>query len=410
MTNRIKDRIVDLRRVRAGDLIPNPKNWRLHPKAQAEAMRGVLAEIGMADALLVRETPAGLMLIDGHLRADLIPDEQVPVLVLDLTESEADMLLATLDPLAAMAEASKDKLEELLRSIQTESDPLKDLLDDIAKRNKILLPPDIADPGAQIDQAEELQQKWGTEYGQLWQIGRHRLLCGDATNAEDVARVLDGHVPLLMVTDPPYGVGYEPNWRNVGASEGWLHYANGEPAYAASRVGKPANDDRVDWSDAWRLFPGDVAYTWSPGGDHVILTGAALQGAGFEIRNQIIWRKSNFPLSRGHYTYQHEPCWYGVKKGRQAHWIGDHNASTVWDITLDRNVAGGHSTQKPLECMARPIRNHEGDVYDPFLGSGTTMVAAEQLGRTCYAMEIEPKYVAVCLERLSKMGLDARLF
>ena len=398
----IKDRILDLQRIRAGDLIPNPKNWRLHPKAQVEAMRGILREIGIADALLVRETPDGLMLIDGHLRAGIMPDETVPVLVLDLDEAEADMLLATLDPLAAMAEASKDKLEALLQSIQTGSDPVRAFLADIAQRNKILLPPSVADPGAQIDQAEELQQKWGTEYGQLWQIGRHRLLCGDATNAEDVARVLDGNIPLLMVTDPPYGVEYDPNWRNEAATKGQL-------SYAAIRVGQFKNDDRQDWSDAWRLFPGDVVYTWSPPGDHIILTGAALQGAGYEIRNQIIWRKSNFPISRGHYTYQHEPCWYAVKKGRQSHWIGDHNASTVWDINLDQNVVGGHSTQKPLECMAKPIRNHEGDVYDPFLGSGTTMVAAEQLGRTCYSLELEPKYVAVCLERLSKMGLEAQL-
>jgi DNA modification methylase len=136
--------------------------------------------------------------------------------------------------------------------------------------------------------------------------------------------------------------------------------------------------------------------------------GVALQKAGFEIRYQIMWRKPHFPVSRGHYTYQHEPCWYGVRKGRQSHWIGDHNASTVWDITLDKNVAGGHSTQKPLECMARPLRNHEGDVYEPFAGSGTTIVAAEQLGRRCYALEIEPAYVAICLERLSKMGCECR--
>lgn len=115
----LKDRVIGLRRVRAGDLIPNPKNWRTHPKAQQDAMKGVLAEIGMADALLVRETPDGLMLIDGHLRADIISDEQVPVLVLDLDEAEADMLLATLDPLAAMAEASRGKLEELLNSLQS---------------------------------------------------------------------------------------------------------------------------------------------------------------------------------------------------------------------------------------------------------------------------------------------------
>jgi DNA modification methylase len=205
-----------------------------------------------------------------------------------------------------------------------------------------------------------------------------------------------------MVTDPPYGVNYDPNWRNEAAEAGHL-------AYAASRIGTVDNDDRVDWSEAYELFPGDVAYTWSPGGDPVILTGLALQKVGFQIRNQIIWCKPHFPISRGAYTYQHEPCWYGVKKGRKAHWIGDGTASTRWDIALDKNVEGGHSTQKPLECMARPIRNHEGDVYDPFLGSGTTLIAADQLNRKCYGIEISPAYVAVVLQRATDAGMTCKM-
>jgi DNA modification methylase len=303
---------------------------------------------------------------------------------------------------AQWGEWQEDDLAALLYGLQQEGSAL-DLLgfedDEIARLLDSVgaFGEPAEDPGAQIDRAAELQEKWQTARGQLWEIGRHRLLCGDSTSAEDVARLLDGNVPALMVTDPPYGVEYEAEWREV------LSHADGR------RAGHVANDDRVDWTEAWRLFPGDVAYTWSPGGDHVILTGYALQQAGYEIRNQIIWRKPHFPISRGHYTYQHEPCWYGVKKGRTAHWIGDHNASTVWDIPLDKNVEGGHSTQKPLECMARPIRNHEGDVYEPFAGSGTTIVAAEHLERACYGMEIHPPYVAVALERLAGMGLTPRL-
>lgn len=262
--------------------------------------------------------------------------------------------------------------------------------------------PPADDPGAQIDRAEELREKWGVNTGDLWKLGEHRLVCGDCTDAAVVARVMGGEKAALMVTDPPYGVEYDPNWRNEAAEKGLI-------SYAARRVGKVTNDDRVDWSEAYRLFTGDVAYTWSPPGDPVILTGQALQGAGFEIRNQIIWRKPHLPISRGHYSYQHEPCWYGVKKGGTAHWIGGFSASTVWDISLDKNVEGGHSTQKPLECMARPIRNHEGDVYDPFLGSGTTMVAAQRLGRRCFGIEIDPGYCAVVLERMSGLGITPEL-
>ena len=266
----------------------------------------------------------------------------------------------------------------------------KDELDTMLAELK--LNDNVNDAEPQVDRAEELRQKWQVESGQLWQLGEHRLICGDCTDAAVVARVLQGEKPMLMVTDPPYGVNYDPNWRNEAAEKGFL-------SFAPRRTGIVTNDDRIDWSDAYALFPGDVIYTWSPPGDHIILTGLALQKAGFQIRNQIIWVKPHFPISRGHYTYQHEPCWYGVRKGAQAHWIGEKNASTTWKISLDKNVDGGHSTQKPLDCMKIPIANHQGDVYEPFLGSGTTLIACEQLGRRCRAVEISPGYVAVALER-----------
>lgn len=257
------------------------------------------------------------------------------------------------------------------------------------------------DPGAQVDRAEELRQKWQTERGQLWQIGRHRLLCGDSTSTEDVARLLDGAKPLLMATDPPYGVEYDANWRNEAADKGLI-------AHADRRVGVVANDDRVDWSAAYELFPGDVAYVW-----HAMLNATevdvSISASGFEVRAEIVWSKPRFVISRGHYHAQHESCWYAVRRNATAHWVGDHSQTTLWEIALDQNTAGGHSTQKPVECMARPIRNHEGDVYDPFVGSGTTIVAAEQEGRAAYALDIEPRYCAVTLERLAGMGLEPRL-
>jgi len=125
----IRNRVKSLRMVPASDLRPNPKNWRTHPKAQQDALRGVLSEIGLADACLARELPDGsLMLIDGHLRAETLGDGDVPVLILDVNEAEADKLLATLDPLAAMAESDAIKLDELLRSIDTGSEALQQLI------------------------------------------------------------------------------------------------------------------------------------------------------------------------------------------------------------------------------------------------------------------------------------------
>jgi DNA modification methylase len=222
-------------------------------------------------------------------------------------------------------------------------------------------------------------------------LGRHRLLCGDATSAADVARLLDGARPHLMTTDPPYGVNYDPEWRNeAGVS-------------ATMRTGKVANDDRADWREAWALFPGDVAYVWHAG-VHARTVIESLEAAGFVIRSQIIWAKSRFVLGRGDYHWQHEPCLYAVRKGATGHWQGARDQATLWPISAggDEDEATIHGTQKPVECMRRPIVNNSapGDaVYEPFCGSGSTIIAAETTGRACFAMEIDPRYVDVAIRR-----------
>ncbi len=147
----IRDRVRELRRVRAGDLTPNPKNWRTHPKAQADALRGILAEVGYADALLARELPDGsLILVDGHLRAETTPEQEVPVLVLDIDEAEADKLLLSLDPLAALAETNAVALDQLLREVDTGSEGLQEMYAELAEAAKLYdvdeaAPPELAD-------------------------------------------------------------------------------------------------------------------------------------------------------------------------------------------------------------------------------------------------------------------------
>lgn len=180
--SKIRDRIKSLRRVRAGDLKPNPRNWRMHPEAQKEAMAGVLTEIGYADACLARELPDGsLELVDGHLRAGLDPDQKVPVLILDLDEDEATKLLTVLDPLASMAEADEEALASLLAEIETESAGLEAMLAELAAEHGIEgdEPAVVEEVEPQIDRAAELQEKWGTELGQLWVVKSNWYKCPD---------------------------------------------------------------------------------------------------------------------------------------------------------------------------------------------------------------------------------------
>jgi hypothetical protein len=174
-------------------------------------LRGLLDEIGYADVLLVRELlDGGMMIIDGHLRADSDPNAFVPVLVLDLNEAEGDKLLLTLDPLAAMAESDAERIKALLETVHTDSGAVEELLKRIAGDQlwEHIHPRDIVDPPAQIDRAGEFQKKWGTKTGQLYQIGPHSLVCGDSTKPEDVARVINGERAVLFATDPLYAVGY----------------------------------------------------------------------------------------------------------------------------------------------------------------------------------------------------------
>jgi DNA modification methylase len=223
-------------------------------------------------------------------------------------------------------------------------------------------------------------------YGRFWRLGRHRLVCGDCTDPVIVAQALAGATPRLMVTDPPYGVSYDPSWREDPRLKPFVGERRAK--YATGRI---RNDDRAEWSAAWELFPGDVAYVWHSALHHGE-TERGLNSAGFGVRSQIIWDKGRLIISRGHYHWRHESCLYAVRKGRTAGWTGDRRQVTVWDIPHRRNDSG-HPTQKPIDCMLRPMLNHTsiGDVvYDPFVGSGTTLLAAEQSGRSCVAIEIDP--------------------
>ncbi len=251
-------------------------------------------------------------------------------------------------------------------------------------------PEGLTDP----DEVPDVPDEPVSRPGDVWVMGNHRLMCGDSTVATDVERLLGKVKPHLMVTDPPYGVEYDADWRNKAKR------ADGTPI-GASAVGAVLNDDRADWREAWALFPGDVAYVWCAGTkSHIVAL--SLEACGFSMRSMIVWAKSQFSIGRSHYHEQKEPCWYAVKSGGTGHWNGDRKQSTLWQIDKPRKSETGHSTQKPVECMKRPIENNSSPgqaVYEPFSGSGTTIIAAEMTGRCCYAMELNPEYVDVAVKR-----------
>jgi DNA modification methylase len=247
------------------------------------------------------------------------------------------------------------------------------------------------------DSVPEVPDQPVTRPGDIWILEEHRVGCGDSTSKADVEPMLAGSQPHLMVTDPPYGVGYDPSWRaRRGVGSGKL------------AQGKVLNDDRADWRQAYALFTGDVDYVWH-GALHGDVVAADLAACGLQRRAQIVWVKQHFTLSRGHYHWRHENCWYAVREGKAGHWQGDRTQTTVWEIpnnnsfgNRQREQSWGHGTQKPVECMRRPIVNHSRPgqlVYDPFLGAGTSLIAAEMTGRLCFGLEVSPAYVDVILRR-----------
>jgi DNA modification methylase len=374
---------------------PDPANVRKHSPKNIDAIKASLRRFGQQKPIVV--DAQGIVLAgNGTLTAARdLGWKEIQIVRTTLAGVQATAFGIADNRSAELAEWD-DKLADVLASLEAEDFPLAEIGFDEADLAELAGEPEPSDADAepQIDKAEELRAKWGVEAGQVWQLGDHKITCGDSTSAEVVKRLLGDEKPHLMVTDPPYGVEYDANWRNEAKR------ADGS-SIGAGAIGKVSNDDKSDWTEAWKLFTGDVAYVWHAG----VMAGSvadSLVATDFQIRSQIIWAKQVFAIGRGDYHWQHEPCWYAVRKGRTGHYNGDRTQSTLWEIDKPKKSETGHSTQKPIECMERPIRNNSkaGDlVYEPFSGSGTTIIACERTGRKCRAIELNPAYVAVAIQR-----------
>ena len=374
-------------------LRPYARNAKTHGPDQVAKIAASMAEFGWTVPVLVSSDGE---VIAGHgriLAATQLGLSDAPVIVLDhLSEAQRRAYRIADNKLTELGEWNDGFLSEELKVLAEDEFDLSLIGFGEAELSALLDGIEEDDSAAREgeDEIPEAPEDPVTRPGDLWILGNHRLLCGDATVATDVERLLGTMKPLLMVTDLPYGVDYDPAWRNKAG------------AAATKRTGKVLNDDRADWREAWALFPGDVAYVWH-GALHAAVVAESLEAAGFNVRSQIIWAKDRLVLSRGDYHWQHEPCWYAVKKTGKGHWAGDRKQTTLWQIAhRDQDADTVHGTQKPVECMRRPILNNSSPgqaIYEPFMGSGTTLIAAETTGRVCLGIELNPAYVDVAIDR-----------
>jgi DNA modification methylase len=417
----VRDRIKEFRRVPARDLRPNPLNWRKHPQAQRDALRGILTEVGYADALIARQTEDGVLeLIDGHLRAETTPDMEVPVLVLDVTKEEADKLLASLDPIATMAEKDEDAIRAILAGVKIDNEALASLFEGLVE-------PELEEGLTDPDVVPEPPAVTVTKPGDLYHLGAHRLLCGDSSKAEDVDRLLDGAPIHLVNTDPPYNVKVEPRSNNALAHAMREKKVLGKNSKSdLVRHGKPTPTgpmrprDRAlvgDWipdeefNALLRKWFGNIARVLLPGRSYYIWAGYsnvfnypdAILTSGLHFSQIIVWVKGHPVPTRRDFMGDHEHCYYGWKPGR-AHYFNPaiHNATDVWSVKKVNPQSMIHLTERPVELALRAMEysSRRGEnVLDLFGGSGSTLIAAQQAGRRAFMMEIDPLYCDVIVAR-----------
>lgn len=368
-------------------LIPYVGNSRTHSDEQVAQIAASIREFGFTNPLLVDENNN---LIAGHGRlmaARKLGLTDVPaVIVTGLSPERRRALIIADNKLALNAGWDIETLSSELADLAPQYGELMGFDED----ELAALLSKATDGNTNEDDIPEAPIDPITQLGDVWLLGNHRLVCGDCTDPGVVDSCLNGVKPHLMVTDPPYGVEYDPKWR----SEAGINKNK-------NKMGEVVNDHISDWSNAWSLFDGDIAYVWHAD-KHAAVVQQSLEKSGFEIRCQIIWAKDRFALSRGDYHWQHEPCWYAVRKNARGNWNGDRKQTTLWNIPAREDGGLGHGTQKPVECMRRPIVNNSSPgqaVYEPFSGSGTTIIACENTGRICHAIEINPVYVDVAVKR-----------
>jgi len=360
---------------------PYNKNAKKHPKKQVEQVAASIKEFGMNQPIVVDKD--GVIIV-GHGRYAALQHlgmevKEEYIKVVDLTEEQAKAY-----------RLADNKLNESDWDMDLVMEELKDLSEPMLELTgfdmDLLIEPDEAD-----DEVPEVPEEPQSKLGDLYELGEHRVLCGDSTSIDDVEKLMDGKKADMVFTDPPYGVDYD-----------------GGHAEKGKRREKLENDDETD------MYAGSLplAYAYSLDSAPLYLWFAdrfakdvlnALDANSYQVRTWIIWNKNmaQFGAIGAQYKTKHEPVIYAFKKGKAPTWNGPTNEVTVWDV--DRHSKNEfHPTQKPTALCERAIKNHLGtdaSILDLFLGSGSTLIAAEKTGRICYGMELDEKYCDVIVQR-----------
>jgi len=372
-------------------LVGNPRNPNKHPERQIELLAKIIAAQGWRAPITV-STRSGFV-VRGHGRlaaARLFGKSEVPVDRQDYADEAsewADMIAD--NRIAELAELDMPSLKDLLESIDDGSFDM-----DLTGFEE----PDLEQLMLSLRQIEILEddppplpEEPVTKRGDLWVLGQHRILCGDATVVADVTRVMDGLSAGLVFTDPPYGVCY------VGKTKKALTIQNDSRGDEGTR--NLVADALVAAQTSW--VPGGAFYVCSPAGDMELPFRLALIDAGLSLRQQIVWAKDAFVLGRQDYHWRHETILYGWREGAAHYYGGGRTQDTVWEISRPKKSVE-HPTMKPVQLAARAILNSSTPgttVLDLFLGSGSTLIAAEQTGRSCYGLELDPSYCDVIVQR-----------
>jgi DNA modification methylase len=348
------------------------------------------------------------MKADGKAAPDRItvaPDGEwlVPVTrgVSFASDAEAEAFLIADNRISEIGGWDDKMLSEMLKDLSTVADGFVGLgymPEDLTTMLKGL--GDVSAPPVGADEVPDNVTP-RSQVGDLWVLGKHRILCGDSTNHADVTRLMGGKTALLMATDPPYGVAYTDTVRSdLKGTEGkWdLIAGDGRDVVELDRM----LAGFLTTALAYALAQKAAIYIWHSSAQAPVFIKACLD-VGMLIHNQIIWAKPSIIFGASDYHWQHEPCLYGWIKGERPPFYGERNQGTVWNITHE--VSNGqrvHPTQKPVEVFTRAMVNHTrlGDIcYEPFSGSGSQIIAAEKLDRRCFAMELNPTYVDAALAR-----------